>query len=300
MQARAQHAMAQESAPPKLRRKRPSPPPSPPRTPSASKVTASSSSPVSTSARQTSLWRASGKAVRCLPHDDPERLHMKGCKVLNCQRCAFGRGKWCWSKRLPVLASDASLTLDKQVIARGSWVEWQGDALGCIACRDVKLTARIGDLERHHKSKRHRNNVFNLLNVELSPSGFPLAGSPPAAEFLRLWDSLCDKNSPRHGAPGVCHARKAMRMAWCIAEGIKTLDRKVLQKSRVTCLLRDERNQRLMIRFRCLDHTGDRLRVRKGLLWQAKKFGTGSVNITTATAAAISKFATRNHGAPKT
>jgi len=241
-------------------------------------------------------------ARRQLPRGDPERLHMQNCKIRQCQRCLFGRQKRKWIARLPLVPKEVrleweALPLDKRVLAEGSWAHWDGDAVACMACSDTKIAPRIADLSRHHMTTRHRAKVMSFLAVETSPSGFPLAGSPPAKEFLQVWDSLCDKNSPRHGVHGVCDARKAARMMWCIAEGMKTLDRKALQKAKVICMMRDERHQRLPIRFRCLDREGRR--VRKGLLWQSKKFGAGAVNITIATREAIRKFSTRNFGAPR-
>ena len=79
-------------------------------------------------------------------------------------------------------------------------------------------------------------------------------------------------------------------------EGIKILDRRfVSSPGAVLGLTRDERRQRLLLQFRGCN---DDLRVRNGILGQAKHFGTGSSNIVAATKKVFEQFCTPMCKAP--
>ncbi len=186
--------------------------------------------------------------------------------------------------------------------------------LGCSACaaestavdddmRAVRFAAfRISSIEsaspwnlaRHARSKTHLASVRKLLGAPLEPNLDDV--SPSAVMFEKLWDSLRRGGSMRSGLEGVGGQHKLEKMAWCLAEAMWSIDRKFLGKPGMCItLMRDERKQRLVCRFRA---AGPDLAVRSGVIGQAKDFGTRSENITRATREVIKIFATAGYGAP--
>ena len=71
-------------------------------------------------------------------------------------------------------------------------------------------------------------------------------------------------------------------------------DRAFLKNATMLSLRRDERNQRLMVRFCAVNHKD--FSVRRNTFGDAKKFGSGATQITTATQMLISKFCTVGDG----
>jgi len=187
----------------------------------------------------------------------------------------------------------------------GAW------GLGCIACARAaqhdssqKQFAhfKIRTLEtgsqwnflRHSKSQNHVNNVRDLVGIAWEVHLDDV--SPSHSMFKAVWDALRSSTAPSAGVPGVGKQHKVERMAWCIAESMWDLDRSFLDKEGITItLLRDERKQRLLCRFKACD---DKLARRSGVLGQAKNFGTRSENITLATKNVIKRFSTSRFAAP--
>ena len=85
------------------------------------------------------------------------------------------------------------------------------------------------------------------------------------------------------GAP---HARKVKQMMWCLAEAVWRVDRASLKAAEVIALFRDERAGHLLLRGACV---GDDLNLRHMLLGIKPRFGTGSLQITAATAEVLKR-----------
>ena len=67
--------------------------------------------------------------------------------------------------------------------------------------------------------------------------------------------------------------RKELKMAWCLAEGVKVLDQRAIQSASLIALMRDERHGRVAVRFRTVSSD---LSVRSGFLGQGRFEGTGA------------------------
>ena len=116
----------------------------------------------------------------------------------------------------------------------------------------------------------------------------------PLAHGLLAWTSSHDllmKSSRARLALLV--ARK--QMLFCLGEGIKTKDQITWGKAAAVFLFRDERNSRLLIRFRAVD---EQLLTTSGVLGQERDFGTGAHNLLRATRNIMVRACTRFHGAP--
>lgn len=115
-------------------------------------------------------------------------------------------------------------------------------------------------------------------------------GSPEAVEFHALLEDLQSGKTPDNS-----RSKKTHVMKWCLEEALLEFQRQALGQAKTITICRDERAQRLLIRYSSCDSA---LRVDRGMLAMAKKFGTGADQITQATASALSRFCTKCHGCP--
>jgi hypothetical protein len=155
-------------------------------------------------------------------------------------------------------------------------------------------TALPWNFTRHAASRAHMENVRRFAALDKGVELDHL--SPPAESFGKAWDALRAGRAPRAGVEGVGAQHKVEKLAWCLAESMWALDRQFLGRAGVVVtLLRDERKQRLLCRFKAC---GDDLRPRTGVLGQAKHFGTASEKITDATRSILKSFATTKFSPP--
>eukprot|EP00438_Fugacium_kawagutii_P035753 Skav229347 [mRNA] locus=scaffold2596:465700:472220:+ [translate_table: standard] len=153
------------------------------------------------------------------------------------------------------------------------------------ASHSVQGPLQKANLLKHQKSKSHRLAVKAWLKNG-GCSG-PSPGSAPALEeFEEFAANFGSKTSL---------TRKELKMAWCVAEGLKGLDQKCLANSSKVALMRDERNGRIAIRFRAVS---PQLAVRSGFLGQARQSGTGADNLSAATWEVMKRACSRFVGAP--
>lgn len=115
-------------------------------------------------------------------------------------------------------------------------------------------------------------------------------GSPEAVEFYALLEVLQSGRTPDNG-----RSKKTQVMKWCLEEALLEFQRQALGQAKTITICRDERAQRLLIRYSSCDSA---LRVDRGMLGMAKNFGTGADQITQATASVLSRFCTKCHGCP--
>lgn len=88
---------------------------------------------------------------------------------------------------------------------------------------------------------------------------------------------------------------KVRAMKWCLEEALLESQRAALSNSRTITLCRDERAQRLLVRY---SSCSTDLQMDRGMLGLAKNFGTGADQITEATASILQRFCTEKHGCP--
>jgi hypothetical protein len=107
-----------------------------------------------------------------------------------------------------------------------------------------------------------------------------LAGAPAADDFNAFLGALQRGRAFRQDSTTAVNSRKKKLMFWCMAEALKEIEREFLGQAVTMVLHRDEREQRLLLRYGAC--TGD-LRTRRSMLGQAKNFGAGAVKISQAT-----------------
>lgn len=195
--------------------------------------------------------------------------------------------KWC--KSFPIATDQSHL---------GSWIDvrLQPWGLGCRVCSETKVSSawasysvqgplQKANLLRHQRSKTHRIAVNTWLK-EGGCSGPGPCSAPSLEEFQEFATNFGSKTSL---------TRKELKMAWCVAEGVKAMDQRCLAKSSKIALMRDERNGRIAIRFRAVS---PELAVRSGFLGQARQSGTGADNLSAATWEVMKRACSRFVGAP--
>ena len=148
-------------------------------------------------------------------------------------------------------------------------------------------------LHRRQESRWHKDAVFNLLGlVPGTQPGRHCVGSPPPEEFhAELEHLLLGRATP---GPGMSSS-KTRAMKWCLEEALLESQREALSQASSITLCRDERAQRLLVRYSCCSKN---LEMDRGMLGLAKDFGTGAEQTTEATGAIIRRFCTVKHGCP--
>lgn len=122
----------------------------------------------------------------------------------------------------------------------------------------------------------------------------PDVGAPLKNKFSNAWDGCC--NGLAVSSPGMQEIGSRFKVAkyqWCIYEALRESHFHFLQTAHVVWLAQDERQGRLLVRFRAAKFTNRRIEVRHGIIGQTKGFGTGAENIKKATRLVIERFVTR-------
>ena len=200
--------------------------------------------------------------------------------------------KWC-----------KTFLLDPRRPNLGSWLDSTGEgaglAVGCKACfaqsfRTVwgKYMVRSPSMLQHYVFRRHSNSVSHIVAVQKmfhrSMEAVLDHVSPSADEFKKLMGDIIDNKLGEVD-------RKTKQKLWCLHEALKSLDQSTLSRASAIFLFRDERDGRLLVRFRAVSHD---LECKVGVLGQERAFGTGARQVLTATGNVIVRACTRFHGAP--
>jgi hypothetical protein len=186
------------------------------------------------------------------------------------------------------------LTLPQQRVAAGSWVEVCQEAdrlqwrLNCRVC--ACTIATWFDNNEHYENRRcrpnllqraqttkHRHNVFIALSLDVDGIGRPLADSicPTVDEFKSAWHAFTDGK-----LTGESLDARSKSMVACLDRAVRELANDALVSAATIALMRDERRQRLLLRFSCCSSD---LVTNAGVVGVATHFGTGHIAITTAT-----------------
>lgn len=254
-----------------------------------------------------SAWRI-GTSLAAVAFADDKR-HQKKCREPVCTRCNFVNRGPELAKITPMLPPDmlklAHISADKLQASKGCWLasasvggKW---GLGCIACCARGLpgafstfswtgagkqgTLKASRLLKHHESKEHKSAVaayFNILEDSVR--------SPASQEMLEQLQSL------QQGKAGNPHS-KARAMTWCLSEALLDMDRNFVTIAKTLSICRDDRAQRLLIRF-----TGStkHLDVRSGILGigTAHRGKPDADGIVAATKEVFERFCTPRHKPP--
>ena len=121
------------------------------------------------------------------------------------------------------------------------------------------------------------------LKLDTDDIGRPIdvGRCPSSQEFLGVWDDFgAGKVTQRDAKPRV-------DMVNSLNTAVVEISKEALQAATTICLMRDERHQRLLVRFSCCSAD---LTVTSGVLGLAKDFGTGHAAITAATEAMFGRL----------
>ena len=185
------------------------------------------------------------------------------------------------------------LTLPQQRVAAGSWVEVCQEAdrlqwrLNCRVC--ACTIATWFDNNEHYENRRcrpnllqhaqrtkHRHNVFIALSLDVDGIGRPIADSicPTVDEFKSTWHAFTDGK-----LAGESLDARSKAMVSCLDTAVRELAKDALVSAVTSALMRDERRQRLLLRFSCCSSD---LVTNTGVVGVATHFGTGHIAISTA------------------
>jgi hypothetical protein len=143
---------------------------------------------------------------------------------------------------------------------------------------------KIGNIKRHQESKNHKKATLTFLKLEKEA-----CGAPTLEQFQEVWKTLRSGDVGRKGATGIGKYRKLRQMFWCLAEGMKDIDREFLSNGKVVVILhRDERKSKLLVRYSAANAM---LRVRQGSLGIRENVG-GAININKGTEEIVKEFFT--------
>ena len=188
--------------------------------------------------------------------------HANKCKAFNCIRCSYvSRGSELASlspMQHPVVnIAGVPSKADKLHASKGCWLasakvdgNW---GLGCIACCAKGLPGAFGTfswagagatqtlkkskLRKHHDSQEHIKAVAEYFGVKDKS-----LGAPPAEDMLEQLRILMEGKAGRHGS-------KSLAMTWCLKEALLDIDREFVRRAKTMSLCRDDRKQRLLMRF---------------------------------------------------
>lgn len=173
--------------------------------------------------------------------------------------------------------------------------------LGCIACCAMKLPGSFakfswtgaGSAQRiqkakilkHHDSAEHQRATSKFLGL---PDELSVA-SPSTEEMVEHLRTLQSGRCVERGY-------KSNARTWCLREAMLDIDRKFVNSARSLAICRDERHQRLLIRF-----TGSttNLETRSGVLGMARDMGASAVCIVAATKQVFEQFCTPRRNPPR-
>lgn len=146
-------------------------------------------------------------------------------------------------------------------------------------------TLQTAKLLKHHDSAEHRRASSTFLGLA---DEFCLA-SPSTEDMVEHLRVLQSGRCTAHGT-------KSNAKTWCLREALLDIDRKFMKSARSLAICRDERHQRLLIRF-----TGStaNLETRSGVLGMARDMGATADNIVAATKQVFEQFCTPRLNAPR-
>jgi hypothetical protein len=214
------------------------------------------------------------------------------------------------------IGNPSALLAATEAIGNDTWLGYEIGTdnhftFGCKICKqlvdvvDMDVTARMGlskesqvkayRFTKHAAGPHHIDAVLRLVDPSNDSGHVKDKSVPSAGELATLIGWLRKGHAVRDGLPSVGCFRKCKKMVFCIAEGLKRLYRGWLADSCTINLLRDERHSRLLMRFRCGNLEAQR---HIGIFGQPRITKSTATNITLVTIEALTRFCTKNVGAP--
>lgn len=261
------------------------------------------------------------------PDDSDDNKHFQTCVKPGCARCRWVRRRKSYREATAMNAAitdadaKASLNPAGRILSQASWCvsaivdgKW---GLGCAACsklpeaRTACSKLRLWamhkacrtkidgyKLVRHARTLLHVDAVGHLLGTRRGPTGASVCGAPPTAEFEELLAHMEKGESGRQTAHRRCKtatSTKTTRMRWAVVEAMREKDRLFLKQAVTIVLARDERANRLLVRFSACDA---KLNVRRGFMGQTRGAGGRGLQVLQATRKVLKDFCTVNLGVP--
>ena len=196
----------------------------------------------------------------------------------------------------------------------GSWLFFKDGGVGCKACHlngsqdefgRCVARIRVERFESHNQTQSHKDNVAALLKC---PHCVKLAGelraersAPTKAAFLKVLQNRSQGGAIK-AISGIGHRKKITQMQFCLAEGLRSLDREHIRKSDSIVFHADGRKHRFTGKFSA--GRLDTLSVRRGVLGHSDfvKVKADQPDAASAYAEALQQtmtnFCTTGHGAP--
>ena len=233
--------------------------------------------------------RAKAKFVSAVQIEEKDQwAHLKNCKKKACQTCTFLGMAQKWKPLVCINQKDKPF---------GSWLgklkNSDGNVMaGCKVCKKVLETnpnwkcawstfnipvhkLRFTSVKTHMMSKKHQMAMNDIVtqtttggssSSSTSEAAGYIAAAPTLDNFRSVWERAgLAQSKIKRAASG--------KMMWCISEVLKAKTRRVLENADCIGLIRDERQGRLLIRYRAVKG----LDLHCGVLGQAKNFGTGNI-----------------------
>lgn len=254
-----------------------------------------------------SAWLLGTNPARTAFADDNK--HYRKCKAGRCMRCSYvTRGpELAKITRMfdPEVLASTTVSADKLMAANGCWLAsavvdgtW---GLGCIVCCAKGLPGAFGTftwmssgstgslksqkLIKHIQSNEHERalaSYFGFIDKSIA--------APTTEEMLEQLQTLQEGKAGKHHS-------KARAMTWCLSEALLDIDRAFVRKAVTLVICRDDRAQRLLMRF--VGATTD-LEVRSGVLGigTAHRERPDADGIVAATKEVLDNFCTPRRGAP--
>ena len=236
-----------------------------------------------------------------------DQKHAKSCKREACFRCRYVSQGPSLAKVTAMLPNGFdSVPAHKLAAAKGCWLasakidgEW---GLGCIACcasggqgafasfqwkgAGASQQLQSSRLEKHAESKDHKRAVADYFGYDDAAA----VCAPPVDEFLQNFERL------QQGRAGD-NTTKTVAMTWCLNEALLDIDREFVKRAKSMAICRDDRAQRLLMRF--TSATAD-LEPRSGVLGigTAHRDGPDADGIVAATKQVFEQFCTPRRWPP--
>lgn len=222
--------------------------------------------------------------------------HAKVCKALRCGCMAYLHGFADWSLRLPITPQADAGTWLWHAIDDDDTFHWS-----CIVCgisTRENVACKISNLLRHQQTRRHRERVARLLDMEtLDDADF--CAAPELQLFEEIYSEFYAGVAPGdegYNLPsGYVGKEKAHRMLWALDEGHRIVKRQTVVSSEALQVSRDEAKSRLHVRYRTIDKDWN---VHAEYMGTARNFDGSSTGLTEATEQVYKKFCTSYLDAP--
>ena len=225
----------------------------------------------------------------------PGKMHAsKGCWLSS----AMVDGKWGAHKRL-IIKFDIVTVKPNNLNYITTMLIFAPSGLGCIACcagggqgafatftwRGSGTTEFISSqrIQKHQQSQEHHRAVEKYFGI---PGGG--LASPSAEHMLDRFRLL------QQGKVGNSSSKDSA-MTWCLAEALLDKDRAFVRGAKSLALCRDDRHQRLLIRF---TGANAQLETRSGVLGIGIDKGASADDIAMATKTVFEEFCTPRRNAP--